>query len=71
MFSESSNTLESFGDLEAVVVVVVVGLLSDVDGAGDGVEDGGEEVLEGAQVVTDCSELKSKMLIKLKKMKIL
>ena len=70
MFSESSNTLESFGDLEAVVVVVV-GLLSDVDGAGDGVEDGGEEVLEGAQVVTDCSELKSKMFIKLKKMKIL
>ena len=71
MFSESSNTLESFGDLEAVVVVVVVGLLSDVDGAGDGVEDGGEEVLEGAQVVTDCSELKSKMFIKLKKIKIL
>ena len=70
MFSESSNTLESFGDLEAVVVVVV-GLLSDVDGAGDGVEDGGEEVLEGAQVVTDCSELKSKMFIKLKKIKIL
>ncbi len=46
----------SVRDLEGVC------LLSDVDGAGDGVEDGGEEVLEGAQVVTDCAKLEYKCL---------
>ncbi len=40
------------GDLEAVC------LLSDVDRAGDGVEDGWEEVLKGAQVISDCAKLK-------------
>jgi len=39
--------------------------LSDVDGAGDGLEDGGHEVLERAQVVANRPELKAVQSLKI------